>query len=364
MRTTDRTESDEYFDIAVIGGGQAGLAVGYHLTRTPRAFCILDASPETGHVWRNRWDSLRLFTPNRNSSLPGRPLPGPAKQYPTKNQVADYLADYADRYHLPIRHGTRVERLTHDGTSYVISVLGQERVIRAARVIVATGTSGHSWIPSFAADIDQSILQMHSNDYRNPGQIQDGPVMVVGAGNSGAEIALELSKHQRTFLAGRGTGTVPRVDPRLDWLLLHRVLNADSPLGRQFYAQRLTRGHPWLRVKESDFAISGIARLGRVDGVRDGLPLVGSDTPKVANVVWATGYRADYSWIDLPGVRGAGVPAHTRGVVSAQEGLYFVGLPFQYSVSSALIGGAGRDAEYVVQHAVGSLRTGRFPAAA
>jgi putative flavoprotein involved in K+ transport len=362
--TPDHPSIEERFDVVVIGGGQAGLAAAYHLSRTPHSFCVLDAGPEAGHAWRSRWDSLRLFTPARNSVLPGLSLPGPASRYPTKTEIADYLASYAQRYSLPVRNRAVVERLHHDG-GFVVTVRGQERPVRAERVIVATGPTNRSWVPSFAGDLDPAILQMHSNGYRNPGQIKDGPVLVVGAGNSGAEIALELSRHQQTYLAGRGTGSVPKLAQRLDWLLLHRVLNVSSPLGRQFYAQKLTRGHPWLRVRESDFAARGVERLGRVEGVRDGQPLiVGSDTPKVANVIWCTGYKPDYSWIELSAVPGSRVPEHDRGVVTTQPGLYFVGLPFQYSVSSALIGGVGRDAAYVVRHAVAGLESGVRPAVA
>jgi putative flavoprotein involved in K+ transport len=362
METTGRTgqpSASEYFDVVVIGGGQAGLAAGYHLAQTSHSFCILDAAPEVGHSWRSRWDSLRLFTSARNSALPGLELPGPDSRYPTKTEIADYLASYARHFSLPLRSGAVVERLHREG-NFVITVRGQDHPIRAKRVIVATGPTNRRWVPPFAADLDAEILQVHSNDYRNPEQIHDGPVLVVGAGNSGAEIALELSRHQKTYLAGRGTGGVPfKLSQQLDWLLLDRVLNADSPLGKQFYAQRLTRGHPWLRVKESDFATAGITRLERVNGVRDGQPLIaGTDTPKIANVIWSTGYKPDYSWIESAATAGGGVPPHKRGVVAHEPGLYFVGLPFQYSVSSALIGGAGRDAAYVVREAVVGLRSG------
>jgi putative flavoprotein involved in K+ transport len=354
MESPGTTHDPEQVDVVVVGGGQAGLAAGYHLSRSGRSFAILDAAEEVGHAWRSRWDTLRLFTPARNSALPGLPLPGPASRYPSKTDIAEYLAGYAKHYDLPVRNGAFVERLQHQAGGYLLTVRGQDRQIRATQVIVATGPTGTGWMPPFAADLDATILQLHSNEYRNPGQLQDGPVLVIGAGNSGAEIALELSRHHKTYLAGRGTGTVPfKLAQRVDWLLLHRVLNVSSPLGRKFYAQRLTKGHPWLRVRESDFSDAGVQRLGRVEAVRDGLPVIaGWDSPKVANVVWCTGYRSDYSWIELPVTKATGKPDHARGVVAAQPGLYFVGLPFQYSVSSALIGGAGRDAGYVVRHAL------------
>lgn len=354
MEDTGTTDIPEQVDFAVVGGGQAGLAAGYHLARSGRNFVILDAADEVGHAWRSRWDTLRLFTPARNSALPGLPLPGEASRYPSKTDIAEYLASYAERYRLPVRNGSLVERLQRGDGNYLLSVRGQDRPLRAKQVIVATGPTGVGWRPRFAADLDATILQLHSNEYRNPGQMKDGPVLVVGAGNSGAEIALELSRHHKTYLAGRGTGSVPfKLAQRVDWLLLHRVLNASNPLGRKFYAERLTKGHPWLRVRESDFSDAGIQRLGRVEGVRDGLPVIGGwDAPKVANIVWCTGYQPDYSWIEPTVTTATGKPDHARGVVAAQPGLYFVGLPFQYSVSSALIGGAGRDAGYVVRHAL------------
>ena len=197
----------ERIETIVIGGGQSGLAVGYHLARQGRPFVILDANERIGDSWRKRWDSLRVFTPARLDGLPGMPFPAPASSFPTKDEVADYLVAYAARFDLPVRTGVRVDGLSRFGDRFVVT--SGDRRFEADNVVVATGAYHNPRVPVFAPELDPAIVQVHSSEYRNPSQLQEGGVLVVGAGNSGAEIALEASRGHRTWLSGRDTGHEP-----------------------------------------------------------------------------------------------------------------------------------------------------------
>ncbi|HEV2872116.1 MAG TPA: NAD(P)/FAD-dependent oxidoreductase [Actinomycetota bacterium] len=345
----------ERYETVVVGGGQAGLATGYHLARLGRPFVILDAGQRVGDAWRARWDSLRLFTPARYSGLPGMGFPAAAWHYPPKDEVAEYLETYAARFQLPVRTGVRVDGLTRQGDRYLVTA-GEHR-FEAANVVVASGAYHHPLVPGFTAELDPGILQLHSSGYRRPAQLQEGGVLVVGAANSGAEIAVELSGAHRTWLSGRHRGSEPtRAGSRLDrlltppfWFFISQVLTVDTPIGRKLRPKLMGAGTPLARVRRRDIAAAGIERVPRTAGARDGLPVLEDGRAlEVANVVWCTGYRPDFSWIDLPVQDGDGQPRHDRGVVAGQPGLYFVGLFFQSAVSSALVGGVGRDAEQIV----------------
>ncbi len=345
----------ERYETVVVGGGQAGLATGYHLARLGRPFVILDAGQRVGDAWRARWDSLRLFTPARYSGLPGMGFPATAWHYPTKDEVAEYLESYAARFQLPVRNGVRVDGLTRQGDHYLVTA--GERRFEAVNVVVASGAYRHPLVPSFAAELDPGILQLHSSGYRRPAQLQEGGVLVVGAANSGAEIAVELARAHPTWLSGRHPGSEPtRAGSRLDrlltppfWFFISQVLTVDTPIGRKLRPKLMGAGTPLARVRRRDIAAAGIERVPRTVGARDGLPVLEDGRAlEVANVVWCTGYRPDLSWIGLPVTDDDGQPRHDRGVVTGQPGLYFVGLFFQSAVSSALVGGVGRDAEQIV----------------
>jgi putative flavoprotein involved in K+ transport len=345
----------ERYETVVIGGGQAGLATGYHLARLGRPFVILDAGQRVGDAWRARWDSLRLFTPARYSGLPGMGFPAAAWHYPTKDEVAEYLETYAARFQLPVRTGVRVDGLTRRGDRYLVTA--GERRFEAANVIVASGAYHHPMVPGFAAELDPGILQLHSSGYRRPAQLREGGALVVGAANSGAEIAVELSGTHRTWLSGRHPGSEPtRAGSRLDrlltppfWYFISEVVTVDTRIGRKLRPKLMSAGTPLARTRRRDIAAAGIERVPRTVGARDGLPVLEDGRAlEVANVVWCTGYRPDLSWIDLPVTDADGQPRHERGVVAGQPGLYFVGLFFQTAVSSALVGGVGRDAEQIV----------------
>lgn len=191
----------------VIGGGQAGLSVGYWLARHDVPFLILDASARIGDSWRARWDSLRLFTPARFHGLAGMPFPAHPEYFPTKDEMADYLEAYAERFELPVRSGVRVDRVTREGDRFVVRAGGLR--FEADNVVVAMATYQEPRIPAFADELDPSIVQLHSADYRNPSQVRDGDVLLVGAGNSGSEIAMELSRTHRVWMSGRDTGHIP-----------------------------------------------------------------------------------------------------------------------------------------------------------
>jgi putative flavoprotein involved in K+ transport len=346
-----RNLEPERFETVVVGGGQAGLAVGYHLRRRERSFVILDASPRVGDVWRDRWDSLRLFTPARYCGLPGLGFPAAGWHYPTKDEVADYLETYATRFGLPVRTGVRVDGVTRPGDRFLVSA--GERRFEADNVVVASGAYRHPRVPAFASELDPGILQLHSSGYRRPAQLPEGGVLVVGAGNSGAEIALEASRDHPVWLSGRHPGSEPtRAGSRLDrlftppfWFAINQVLSVGTPIGRRLRPRLLRMGTPLARVRRRDLAAAGVQRVARTAGTRDGLPLLEDGRVlEVASVVWCTGFRPDFSWVHLPVFDADGEPRHDRGVVAAEPGLYFVGLFFLSSVASSLVGGVGRDA--------------------
>ena len=348
----------ERFDVAVIGGGQAGLATGYHLAQRGFEFAILDAGERIGESWRQRWDSLRLFTPAREDALPGMPFTAEPSSFPTKDEMAAYLEAYAERFELPVRLSTPVDRLEHDGDTYVLTA-GRRR-LEVDHVVIATGAYRTPRIPGFARELDPNVVHLHVDAYRNPHDLQDGPVLVVGAGNSGAEIALEAAAggHQ-TWLSGRHPGHIPSVvhvgGDRVFWWFASRVLSTATPIGRRARTKNLAHGAPLIRIKPGDLVSAGIERVPRVAGVREGLPqLEDGRLLDAANVVWCTGFRNDFSWIRIPVFDEDGMPMHERGVVSSERGVFFVGLPFLYSLTSSLVGGVGRDAEHVVRR-IGAL---------
>jgi putative flavoprotein involved in K+ transport len=348
-------------DTVIIGAGQAGLSVGYHLTRQGRRVQILDANERIGDSWRNRWDSLRLFTPSRYDGLPGMRYAAPAWTFPTKDEMAAFLEAYAQRFDLPVRNKVTVDRVFREGERYVVAA-GNHRW-EARNVVVATGAFSTPRIPVFASELDPAVVQLHSSEYRNPSQLRAGGALVVGAGNSGAEIAIDVARAgQRTWLSGRDTGQeapfrIGSLPDRLltppVWLLFSRALTTKNRVGRALRRKALTTGAPLVRVRPADLAGAGVERLPRVAGVREGLPMLEDGrVTEVANVIWCTGFRPDYRWIDLQGFNEDGASAHERGVLASYPGLYFVGEFFLHSLTSSLVGGVGRDAEHIAKHIV------------
>jgi putative flavoprotein involved in K+ transport len=338
----------------VIGGGQAGLAVGHALAARDVDFLILDAERRTGDVWRRRWDSLRLFTPAAYSGLPGMVFPAPPTHLPDKDDVAAYLERYAERFDLPVRHGTRVESLAWDGERFVADAGGTR--FEAPNVVVATGPFQRPVVPDVASRVAPTIHQLHSSRYRSPFDLPDGPVLVVGAGNSGAQIAVELARFRKVWLAGRDTGHLPRRLLGRDlfdwvWPVMTRA-TLDTRLGRRLRARATGGGDARIGISERTLLAAGVARLGRVTGERGGLPVCEGSVLAPRVIVWCTGFRPDYGWIDLPVLDARGHPRHRRGVAPEAPGLHFVGLRFQHRMTSSLIGGVGADARFVAEQVV------------
>ncbi len=350
---TDRP-GDAYVETLVIGGGQAGLAMGYQLSRAGLPYAIIDANGRIGDAWRNRWDSLRLFTPNRLNGLPGMPFPGYHWGFPSKDEFADYLESYARRFDIHVETGLRADRLSRDGDRFVAAA--GDRRFEADNVVVAMSSWQRPRVPEFAGKLDPGIVQLHVADYAGPGQLQHGGVLVVGAGNSGAEVANELARTHDVWLSGPDTGVIPFrpesvpariLMPIIGRIIFHRVLTTSTPIGRRARPRMVSTGEPLLRVKPKDLAEAGVERVGRVTGVQNGQPqLEDGRRVDVANVVWCTGFHPGFSWIDLP-IFGAQEPVHDRGVVDEMPGLYFLGLKFLYARSSEQIHGLGRDTAHI-----------------
>jgi putative flavoprotein involved in K+ transport len=356
-------------ETVIIGGGQAGLAIGYHLARRGRPFVILDAGRRIGDTWRGRWDSLRLFTPARYDGLPGMRFPAPPWTYPGKDQVADYLEAYAARFELPVRTGTRVDRLSREGERYVVAA-GDQR-LEADQVVVASGAYQRPRIPAFAAELDPGVLQLDPNSYRNPSRLPEGGVLVVGAGNSGAEIAFEVARTHPTWLSGPDTGHIPvRTGSAWDrlltppfWWFASRVLTVDTPIGRKVRPKALHTTAPLERVRPRELAAAGVERVPRTVAARHGQPVLEDRrVMDVATVIWCTGFRPDFGFIHLPVFDQAGLPLHRRGVVESEPGLSFVGLWFLTGFTSSLLGGVGRDADHTAARiAAAAARPGSRP---
>ena len=355
----------------VIGAGQAGLSVGYHLARRGVDFVILEGRKRVGDQWRERWDSLRLFTPARFDSLDGMPFPASSQHFPTKNEMADYLESYVSRFELPVETGVRVDGLHGEGERFVVTA--GDRRFEAENVVVAMANFQRARVPDFAAELDPAIVQIHSLDYKNPQQLRDGPVLIVGAGNSGSEIAMELGPKHRVWISGRDTGQLPfRIEGRAARLglarlmlrgVFHRVLTVRTPIGRKVRPKVLRIGGPLIRVKSEDLARVGVERVPRTTGVEDGKPMLADGrVMDVANVVWCTGFDPGFDWIGLE-VLQDGEPVHRSGAVEAHPGLYFVGLHFLHALSSVMIHGVGRDADRIASAvAARKARVSRQPA--
>lgn len=347
-------------DTVVIGAGVAGLHTARLLAARGVDFEVIEAGVRVGDTWRERYRSLRLFTPRRWAELPGMRLDIGFFEYPTGTGFGDYLERCAAAMGARVRLSTRVERLSlvPDGRFRLALSTGDEVV--ATHVVVATGAHHRPIVPPFAGELDPSIHQLHSLGYRGPEDLEPGSVLVVGAANSGTDIALEAaaSGHETT-ISGRHPGQIP---PDIDtpignliaglFLRRLRATTIDTERGRAFLEANRGHGVNLVRNKTRDLAKAGIAQVARVAGVRDGMPqLESGETVDVANVVWCTGSLPDFGWIDVPGVLSEdGSVAHRRGMVDAVPGLAFVGLPFQYSVMSPTLVGIRPDAEYVVEH--------------
>src|SRR5438093_3434949 len=335
-------------DVIVIGGSQAGLAVGYHLAQRDLGFLILDAGSETGHAWRSRWDSLTLFTPAQYSGLPGLAFPLPKDTYPSKDDVVTYLQSYASAFDLPVRLNAKVTSLTQRDGAYLVRTADGE--FTASQVVVATGPFQVPFVPPVAGDLDEAVFQIHSADYRNPAQLPEGGrVLVVGGGNSGFQIAEELAATRKVDLAvGKRAPSLPQrlLGKDLFWWLSgigFMKVSTDSRLGRKLAKRDVLIGSSPRGLRHSGVTVrKRLASAARRRAVVDR----GSEQ-EIDAIIWATGYRPDLSWIDVPGISDErGGIIHRRGVTEA-PGLFFIGLTWQHTRGSALIGFVGDDAAFI-----------------
>ena len=358
----------QHIETLIIGAGQAGLSTAYHLQRLGRPVLVVDGNERIGDQWRRQWDTLRLYSPAKYDGLPGLPFPQDPWAFPGKDEVADYVESYAVHFDLPVRLRTRVDELEARPGGGFRAHIGAD-VITCDNVVVATGTFGRSPnIPDFAAQLDPSIRQLHSSEYRRPSQLGPGRVLVVGASHSGTDIAYELALTHDTVLCGRDCGEIPirlesrrfRMGSPVLMFLANHVLTRRSPIGRKMVSEVRHHGGPMIRVKREDLADRGVERhTQRATGVQGGLPLLEDGTVvDCMNLVWSTGFRQVFDWIKLPVFADDGWPREYRGQADDAPGLYFAGLSMQFSFSSMLVAGAGRDAEYVARAIARAARSG------
>jgi putative flavoprotein involved in K+ transport len=337
------------YEVIVVGGGQAGLAIGYFLARQGRELTILEAAAEPAAAWRERWDSLRLFTSARYDALPGLAFPGDPDRYPGRDEVVEYLTGYARRFDLPVQLDSRVRAIRKAGATYLVEL--DDRVYEADRVVVATGPFQVPFVPAIAGRLDPDVVQLHSTEYRSPEAIPNGRVLVVGGGNTGFQIAEELSGSREVHLSigSRQTPLPQRILGRdLFWFLdatgLIRKTTA-SRIGRRMEGRDTLIGSTPRGIRRRHrVRLHGraVEAAGASVGFSDGTQL------DVGAVIWATGFRADHSWVDVPVFDDAGRLLHRRGVTDS-PGLYFLGLTWQHTRGSALLGWVKDDAEHIAQ---------------
>ena len=326
--------STERIETVIIGAGQAGLATGYHLQRCGRPFVILEGNERVGDGWRQQWDSLRLFSPARFDSLPGMAFPAPPWSYPGKDEVADYVEAYAARFSLPVRPGTRVERVAPLGDGYLVTA-GEQRW-EADNVVIATGTFGRTPLcPGSPTSSTRASVSCTPAEYRRVDQLREGPVLVVGASHSGGDIAYEVALSHPTTLVGRDTGELPftpgkpmaRIVFPIVVFLGRHVITRRNPIGKHAMARSASTVGRLLRVKRKDLAERGVERVTeRVVGVQEGLPVLeGGRVVEAANVVWCTGFRQAFDWVDVLVLDDHGWPQEYRGVVPDAPGLLLHG---------------------------------------
>jgi putative flavoprotein involved in K+ transport len=340
---------DRRLEVIVIGAGQAGLAVAWHLAQRGLRFVVLEAADQLGYSWRTRWDSLHLFSPAQYDALPGMAFPAPADTYPGKDAVAEFLRNYAIDFNLPVQLGKRVTALDRVGDEFEVRTSSE--AFRAQQVLVATGAFQVPFSPEARHDFDGSVTQIHSADYRNPQSVPPGPVLVVGGGNSGLQIAEELvATRQVDVSVGEKVPMLPQrlLGRDLFWWLTRlgfMRVNTATRLGRRLQA----RGEFVIGTNRRRLKQAGVRFRPRLVNAQGRTARFADDsTLDVPVVIWATGYRSDYSWISIPGVTANGRVVHRRGVTDV-PGLYFLGLSWQYTRGSALLGFVADDAAYLAE---------------
>lgn len=340
-------------DVLVIGGGQAGLGAGYYLKDTKKSFLIVDAAPRTGDSWRQRWDTLELFTPRPFAALPGLKVPSKYHYYPTKDEIADYFELYVDTFGLPVKHSSEVIKLEKKDNSYVAYT--KNEIINASQVIIANGPYQNPFIPETASKLSAKIFQLHSSEYKNLSQMPGGDVLIVGGGNSGAQIAIELAQEHSVTLATSGRpwflpASIAGIS--LYWYIyLTRILSAKKNTRVSRYVRG--RGDGIIGKELQKMIKKGSVELipnRIVDCSGSSVTFENGTQKEVSNIIWATGFTPSYNWVNIDGVvDDKGHPMHQDGL-SPLAGLYWLGLPWQTALNSALINGISKDAKFIVDH--------------
>jgi putative flavoprotein involved in K+ transport len=354
MSATGRDAARQHFEVVVVGGGQAGLAVGYFLAQQGRRFAILEAAAEPAAAWRARWDSLKLFTPVRYDSLPGLAFPGDPDSYPGRDDVVAYLTDYAQRFELPVEFNSRVQSVCAGDGGFVVELA--DRTYEADQVVVATGPFQVPFTPAIAADLSDGVVQLHSSDYRSPADLPAGTTLVVGGGNTGFQIAAELAESRQVHLAvgARQTPLPQRILGRDLFRYLEALGVMNKPVTSRI-GQRLKDRETLIGSSPRGARRQGIDVRPRATGAQ-GATVSFADGSELAvdGVVWATGFRLDHSLVKPPIHDDRGDIKHQRGVTDV-PGLYFLGLSWQHTRGSALLGWVEDDAQYIAQRIAASV---------
>lgn len=337
-------------DVLIVGGGQAGLGMAYRLRGTGATTLVVDDRARTGDVWRERWRSLVLFTPKRFAALPGLPLPAGTSYYPRREEMADYLETYARVHDLPIVHRTRVTSVRREGADFIVECErgGEQKTVRARAVVIASGPFQYPRVPRVAAGLDASVAQVHSSTYREPADLPVGRTVVVGGGNSAAQLAVELAASRE----------VTMVAPAPPWFIPERVLGVtvywplklfgilSSPADSRISQYIHSRGDGILGTEAKRAVRQGRMRLRSsrvVDAAGTSLILVDGSRLEVDAVLWATGFRTHYPFVHIPeALTEHGAPLQSGGV-SPVPGLYWLGLPWQTRLDSSILHGIAAD---------------------
>ena len=350
------------FDVIIIGAGQAGLGMGYQLGKAGYRFAIVDERDRPGDNWRARWDSLELFTPRPFAQLPGLALTGIASYYPTKDEVADYLERYREHFDLPVRHGFRVRDVSLDEGTFTVSA--ETEALRAAAVVVAAGPFNTPYVPPCATALSLGVRQLHSQEYRNPDSVGTGTVLVVGGGNSAAQLAEELSAAGRSVTIA-SNGPIAFAPRRILGMSLFRVMDLTGMLRADKDAWVSKYARPY-----SDTVIGlGLRKLIKKGAVRHiphrvedcverDVVFADGSREEFDNIVWGTGFRPHYQWLRVDGaLDDAGAPRQNRGI-SEVPGLFWLGLPWQSRLNSALVNGVAGDTADLLGHIKAAVPTG------
>jgi putative flavoprotein involved in K+ transport len=345
-----------HWDTIIIGGGQAGLAMGYELQLRKINFVILDAGEEVGESWNSRWDSLRLFTPDWAITYPGQNFPKVNGSFPAKKHMSDFLKAYASKFRLPVLHSMKVTKLVKKVSGF--EVTASDKKFTCNQIVVATGNYSQPRTPAFAAQINGNLLQLHSAEYKNPDQLPAGDVLIVGAATSGLQIALEIARTGRVvYVSGKPPAQIPPLMLKyfrkpMIWMMNRMTI--ETRRGRKMRDAIKVRGQaaPLLNISLEEVLKAGAVHVSRVSGGKEGLPVLeDGNILKVSTIIWCTGFTRDFSWLgEMQNIiDDHQYPVSVRGITT-HRGLYFLGMAFQYAATSTWILGIGRDASYIADH--------------